>query len=91
MQLSADATRNPRVAAGFYLAGLVFSVLHMPFGPAAMRHLEAVREDEGAADDVTRDNTASMMSWLRINTIRGCVADFPSWACYFVAFMFANS
>lgn len=91
MQLSADAAWNPRVAAGFYLAGLILSVLHMPFGPSAMRFLEAVREDKGAADDVTHDNTASMMSWLRINTIRGCVADFPSWVCYFAAFMFANS
>lgn len=69
----------------------MFSVLHMPFGLSAMRLLEAVCEDKGAADDVTRDNTASMLSWLRINTIRGCVADFPSWACYFMAFMFANS
>ncbi|KAG8158082.1 hypothetical protein KVR01_011843 [Diaporthe batatas] len=90
ISLSADAARNPRIAAGFYLAGLIFSVLHMPFGPSAMRLLESVREDKGAADDVTRDNTASMLSWLRINTIRACVADFPSWACYFMAFIFAS-
>jgi hypothetical protein len=29
------------------------------------------------------------VSWLRINLIRGVVADLPSWACYFVAFMFS--
>ncbi|KAI3400057.1 hypothetical protein diail_4595 [Diaporthe ilicicola] len=89
--LSAQAARNPRIAAGFYLAGLAFSVLHMPFGPAALRHLEAVRADKGTDGDAKADNTASMVSWLRINTIRACVADFPSWACYFVAFLFANS
>jgi hypothetical protein len=91
VQLSSDAAPNPRLAAGFYLAGLISSLLHMPFGPGAMRLLEEDREDKGAVDDVARDNMASVMSWVGINTIRGCVADFPSWACYFVAFMFANS
>lgn len=91
VELSRHAATNPRTAAGFYLAGLIFSVLHMPFGPSAMNLLESVRDDKGVDGDAKADNTASMLSWLRINMIRGFVADFPSWVCYFVAFMFANS
>lgn len=84
------ANTNSRIAAGFYLAGLIFSFLHMAFGPSAMKLLEAVRKDKGVDGDVKADNTANMLSWLRINIIRGAVADFPSWGCYFVAFMFAS-
>lgn len=82
---------NARVAAGFYLAGLCFSMLHMAFGPSAMKLLGEVRDDKGVDGDTKKDNTAKMLSWLRINTVRGMVADFPSWACYFAAFMLVNS
>jgi hypothetical protein len=34
-------------AAAFYLAGLVFSVLHFPFGATAMTYLNRVERDEG--------------------------------------------
>ncbi|KAK4217475.1 hypothetical protein QBC37DRAFT_414589 [Rhypophila decipiens] len=89
VDFSGDASYNARVAAGFYLAGLVFSVIHFPFGPRAMGFLKRVREDSGSDDDPAQDNTASMSSWLRINAIRGVVADVPSWVCYFAAFLFA--
>ncbi|KAK3318102.1 hypothetical protein B0H66DRAFT_532616 [Apodospora peruviana] len=89
VDLSGDATYNARVAAGFYLAGLAFSVIHFPFGPRAMSLLKRVREDSGNDSDATQDNTSSMVSWLRVNAIRGVVADVPSWVCYFAAFLFA--
>ncbi|KUI71854.1 hypothetical protein VM1G_07485 [Cytospora mali] len=91
VNISAHAATRPRVAAGFYLAGLIFSVLHFPFGPGAMRHLNHVKDDMGVEGDPGADNTASMVSWLRINSTRAFVADLPSWTCYFVAFMVAMS
>lgn len=83
--------RNSWIAAAFYLAGLCFSMLHMAFGPSAMKLLGEVRDDKGVDGDIITDNTAKIMSWLRINMIRGMVADVPSWICYFAAFMLANS
>jgi hypothetical protein len=89
VDISKGASYNSRVAAGFYLAGLFFSVIHFPFGPSAMACLKRVADNKGVEGDAKADNTASMVSWLRINLIRGVVADLPSWACYFVAFMFS--
>lgn len=89
VDLSKTASYNARVAAGFYLTGLLFSVLHFPFGPSAMACLKRVADNKGVEGDEKADNTASMVSWLRINLTRGLVADLPSWACYFVAFMFS--
>ncbi|CAN8099764.1 unnamed protein product [Discula destructiva] len=91
VEFSKTAATIPRLAAAFYLAGLVLRILHMPFGPGAMKLLEAVRDDKGLEGDANSDNTASMLSWLHTNGIKGMVADFPSRACYFAAFMFANS
>ena len=89
VDLSRNASYNARVAAGFYLAGLIFSVLHFPFGPRAMGYLKRVGEDSGSDDDPEKDNTANVVSWLRINAIRGVVADVPSWVCYFAGFLFS--
>lgn len=91
VSFAGDAAPRARAAAAFYAAGLVLSVLHFPFGPAAMACLKRVGEDEGVDDDPKADNTAAMVSWLKINAIRGMVADVPSWACYFIAFMLAMS
>ncbi|KAK0618508.1 hypothetical protein B0T17DRAFT_538108 [Bombardia bombarda] len=94
VDFSPNAPYNARAAAAFYLAGLVFSVIHFPFGPRAMSLLKRIRKDTGGVEadvDPAQDNTASMASWLRINAIRGVVADVPSWVCYFAAFLFAMS
>lgn len=91
VDISGHAATKPRVAAAFYLAGLIFSVLHMPFGPGDERRLDQVRKDKGIEGDPAADNTAIMVSWLRTNAIRAFVSDIPSWACYFVAFVFAMS
>jgi len=80
---------DARLAAGFFLAGLAFSLLHFVFGQKAVALLKQVRENKGIDGDPVADNTAMMSSWLRINAIRGLVADVPSWACYFSAFLLA--
>ena len=54
-----------------------------------MGFLKRVGEDSGSDDDPEKDNTASVVSWLRINAIRGVVADVPSWVCYFAGFLFS--
>ncbi|KAF2964425.1 hypothetical protein GQX73_g9128 [Xylaria multiplex] len=74
-----------RIAAGFYAAGLLFSVLHFPFGKRAMHLLWTIRNDKNNDDDIKGDNSALMAAWLRVNAVRGLVADFPGWACYLVA------
>ncbi|KAK6075187.1 hypothetical protein SCUP234_07890 [Seiridium cupressi] len=84
-----NAGHNARTAATFYLAGLVFSVLH--FGPTAMGYLNRVQRNEGIEGDIKGDNTANMMTWLKINAMRALVADIPSWACYLLAFTFSMS
>ena len=91
VSFAGDAAPGARAAAAFYLAGLVFSVLHMPFGPTAMKWLKRVGEDKGIEGDAGADNTAGLVSWLRVNATRGILADFPSWVCYFAAFMCAMS
>ncbi|KAI1322675.1 hypothetical protein F5Y16DRAFT_30839 [Xylariaceae sp. FL0255] len=82
---------RPRVAAAFYLVGLVFSVLHFPFGKRAMYLLWTIRTDKNDDGDVQSDNSAMMAKWLRVNAIRGFVADFPGWAAYLVAFVVATA
>ncbi|EPE27237.1 integral membrane protein [Glarea lozoyensis ATCC 20868] len=89
--ISTEASDNARVARVFYLAGLCFSVLHFFFGHSSMACLKRVAENKGVEGDEKADNTASMILWLRINVIRGLVADLPSWICYLVAFMYATN
>ncbi|KAI1120769.1 hypothetical protein F5Y10DRAFT_289320 [Nemania abortiva] len=86
-----DGAPQARAAAVFYLAGLIFSTLHLLFGPAAMAHLDHLGADKGLDSDPRADNTASIVAWLKINTIRGLVADIPSWICYLAAFLSATS
>ncbi|KAJ3565668.1 hypothetical protein NPX13_g7420 [Xylaria arbuscula] len=80
-----------RAAAALYLAGLIFSVLHFPFGPTAMSYLNPVAAARGDEDDLQTDNTSKMTKWLKLNAIRGIAADLPSWASYFAAFLLAMS
>lgn len=91
LSFAGDAAPRARAAAAFYTAGLVLSVLHFPFGPSAMACLKRVGEDKGVDGDPKADNTAAIVKWLKINAIRGLVADFPSWVCYFIAFLFVMS
>lgn len=80
-----------RIAGGFYLAGLIFSVLHFPWGHRAMHLLRTIRQDTNVEGDKAKDNTAIMATWLKLNALRGLSAEIPSWICYFVAFMVAMS
>jgi hypothetical protein len=89
VSFASDASSQARTAAILYSAGLVFSVLHFPLGPTAMSYLDRVGTDQGVEGDLEADNTANMASWLRINAIRGVVADIPSLICYFFAFLYA--
>ncbi|KAI1490016.1 hypothetical protein F5X96DRAFT_670137 [Biscogniauxia mediterranea] len=84
------ASRNQHLAAGFYLAGLVFNLVHFVFGRHAVTRLFSLRSDKGVNGDRDRDNSASLKAWVHINAIRGIVADLPAWICYFVAFIVAN-
>jgi hypothetical protein len=65
-------------------------MLHFVFGQSSMGYLTRVAEDKGVEGDEKKDNTASMVAWLRVNVIRGVVADFPAWVCYFVAFVWST-
>ncbi|KAI1147409.1 hypothetical protein F4825DRAFT_150171 [Nemania diffusa] len=86
VDITGPETRQ-RVAAAFYLAGLVFSVLHFPFGKRAMYLLWTIRNDKNDDNNVKADNSAMMAAWLRVNAIRGLVADFPGWVCYLIAYV----
>jgi hypothetical protein len=86
-----SANSNSRLAAGFYLAGCIFSFLHFPWGVKAMALLKSIRTDSNVDGDEKRDNTAAMRAWLKVNWLRGLLADLPSWVCYFVAYMYAMS
>jgi len=89
VSFGSDASPQARTAAILYSAGLIFSVLHFPFGPTAMSYLDRVGADQGVEGDFEADNTANMAFWLRINATRGAVADIPSLICYFFAFLYA--
>ncbi|RYP00871.1 hypothetical protein DL763_000501 [Monosporascus cannonballus] len=78
---------SQRIAAGFYAAGIGFSALHFIWGPRAIRLLGSIRRDENMDGDRTRDNTAAMEAWVRLNAVRGILTDFPQWVCYFIAFI----
>ncbi|KAI0202906.1 hypothetical protein F4808DRAFT_458613 [Astrocystis sublimbata] len=88
-----DTNGSPqaRAAAALYLAGLIFSVLHFPFGPTAMSYLDPVAAAKTEDDDPQTDNTSKIVTWLKLNTIRGLAADLPSWISYFAAFLLAMS
>jgi hypothetical protein len=91
VSFASDAPPLARAAAGFYLAGLFFSVMHFPFAFWAMPPLDMAKADGGKDDDPKKDNTAAIGTWLTVNAWRGALADFPSWICYFVAFMCASA
>ncbi|KAH9904828.1 hypothetical protein F4778DRAFT_47872 [Xylariomycetidae sp. FL2044] len=76
------STPDGRVAAGFYVAGAVFSALHFAWGPYDLRILD--RLDEGS-----RDNGAAMDEWWRMNRWRAVTTDIPGFISLFVAFMYA--
>lgn len=78
------------VADKWYLAGLCFSASHFVFGYKAMWLLWTIRKDGNDDEDERKDNVSYMKAWLRMNIWRGVVADFPSWLCYFMAFMLAT-
>ncbi|KAI1387019.1 uncharacterized protein F4822DRAFT_411896 [Hypoxylon trugodes] len=84
LDLTGASGSNQRVAAGLYIAGAVFSALHFAFGP---RDLAIVKR----IDEKDKDNAKGMADWVSMNRIRGLVADFPSWLCYFAGFMYAMS
>lgn len=53
--------------------------------------LGSIRRDENIEGDKSKDNTAAMEAWVRVNAVRGILADLPGWVCYFIAFVTATS
>ncbi|KAI0530235.1 hypothetical protein GGR58DRAFT_524887 [Xylaria digitata] len=67
----------------FYLAGALFSALHFAFGPRDLAILKRMNEKE-------KDNGKAMADWVRMNLVRGMIAEFPSWLCFFAGFIAAT-
>ncbi|KAI1407190.1 hypothetical protein F5Y13DRAFT_175416 [Hypoxylon sp. FL1857] len=65
-----------------YAAAAIFSALHFAFGPRDMAIVKRISEKD-------KDNQMATADWVRMNFVRAVVADFPSWVCYFLGFMFA--
>ncbi|KAI0910918.1 hypothetical protein F4824DRAFT_516598 [Ustulina deusta] len=89
MNFDGDGALRTGAAAFFYLAGLIFTMVHFPFWPIAMAYLDCVGTDKGLEGDPRADNTASMVSWFNIHTNHGLVTGLLSWGCYLAAFMCA--
>lgn len=84
LDISGASGANQRLAGYLYAAGAVFGALHFAFGPRDIIILKRISEKD-------KDNETSMGDWVRMNLVRGLVADFPSWVCYFAGFMVAMS
>ncbi|KAI0010867.1 hypothetical protein F4779DRAFT_575760 [Xylariaceae sp. FL0662B] len=85
------ARYNQRLAAGFYLAGLAFSVTHFLFGVRALKLLFSMRNDTNVHNDLAKDNSTALKAWVHLNAICGVISDLPAWVCYFVAFVAGSS
>ncbi|KAI0009065.1 hypothetical protein F4779DRAFT_618043 [Xylariaceae sp. FL0662B] len=72
-----SAPGGHQTARYLYAAGAVFSALHFAFGPRDLAILRRLGEK-----DRDEDNGAAMAQWVRMNCLRGLLADFPSWVCY---------
>ncbi|KAI1733998.1 hypothetical protein F4680DRAFT_439709 [Xylaria scruposa] len=75
---------DQQFASYFYLAGALFSAVHFAFGPRDLAILKRMNEKE-------KDNGKAMADWVRMNLVRGVVAEFPSWLCFFVGFIAATT
>ncbi|KAK7752936.1 hypothetical protein SLS62_005095 [Diatrype stigma] len=84
LDISGASGANQRLAGCLYAAGAVLGALHFAFGPRDISIVKRISEKD-------KDNEASMVDWVRMNLVRGLVADFPSWMCYFAGFMVAMS
>ncbi|RYO83837.1 hypothetical protein DL766_004133 [Monosporascus sp. MC13-8B] len=77
---SGGAGTSPRrscLAAGLYLAGVIFNALHFAFAPRDLALIDVVM-DEGKVDaDKGSDNCTAMADWVSMNVPRGLVADLP--------------
>ncbi|KAI1420995.1 hypothetical protein F5Y12DRAFT_770330 [Xylaria sp. FL1777] len=71
-------------ASYFYLAGALFSALHFAFGPRDLAIIKRMNEKE-------KDNGKAMADWVRMNLVRGVMAEVPSWLCFFAAFITATT
>ncbi|KAI0867243.1 hypothetical protein GGS24DRAFT_486249 [Hypoxylon argillaceum] len=67
-----------------YLAGAMFNALHFAFGPRDLAILKRLSEKE-------KDNSKGMADWVRMNLVRGAIAEVPSWLCFFVGFIAATT
>ncbi|KAI0880037.1 uncharacterized protein GGS22DRAFT_100281 [Annulohypoxylon maeteangense] len=84
LDLSGGLGYNRRTSGYLYIAGAMFSALHFAFGPNDLAILKRIGDED-------KDNEAAMADLAVMNRIRGLVADFPSWICYFAAFFYAIS
>lgn len=84
LDISGTSGTNHRIAGYLYAAGAFFAALHFAFGPRDLSILKRISEKD-------KDNEAAMADWVRMNLVRGLIADLPSWVCYFAGFMLAVS
>ncbi|KAI1461937.1 hypothetical protein F4805DRAFT_188413 [Annulohypoxylon moriforme] len=82
LDISGASGSNQRIAGYLYAAGAVFGALHFAFGPSDLAILKRISEKD-------KNNEKTMAEWVRMNLIRGFCAEFPSWVCYFLGFMYA--
>ncbi|KAI1079932.1 hypothetical protein F5B20DRAFT_580728 [Whalleya microplaca] len=73
---------RPNKALPWYAAGTALTLAHFAFVPGVMwkvkATIEAKPEPNGSgADEVKR--------WLAVHRVRSIFADFPAWACFFIA------
>ncbi|KAI2465481.1 hypothetical protein F4781DRAFT_22884 [Annulohypoxylon bovei var. microspora] len=82
LDISGASGSSQRIAGYFYAAGAIFGALHFAFGPHDLKILKRISEKD-------KNNEMAVADWVRMSLVRGLVADFPSWLCYFLGFMFA--
>lgn len=82
LSISGPSSGTNAAAWSLYLVGLVFSIGHMAWGPKAKGLMDAIGKEEQ-----NKESISIMKKWLRLNTVRGFLADVPAWACFLAGFL----
>ncbi|RYO97614.1 hypothetical protein DL765_011109 [Monosporascus sp. GIB2] len=70
--------QRSRLAAGLYLAGVIFNALHFAFAPRDLALIEVVMDEGKVHAGKGGDNCTAMADWVSMNVVRGLVADLLS-------------
>ncbi|KAI1176463.1 hypothetical protein F4777DRAFT_268565 [Nemania sp. FL0916] len=84
LEVPGDLGVGQQLTSYFYLAGALFSTLHFAFGPRDLAIVKRMNEKE-------KDNSKAMADWVRMNLVRGAIAEVPSWLCSFAGFIAATT